>query len=161
MTLRYGPYSIGRLIYYSLIGQALTTAIRQLDDATVLKTSMLQAMLHDFIVTMGINADVMIMPETVVHDTAKDTMSIGITGNTMDYMIGFCIIKPLSLVDLGISWFGRSKESKVTNHLTIVFNHKASVILHVSSNGSFRRVAFSPLVHIPRLPHNAFCSIYD
>ena len=117
--------------------------------------------LHDSVVAMGVDTNVWILGETVFHDAAEYSVNIGITGYTMDYMIGFCIIKPLSLVDLGISWFGRSKESKVTNHLIIVFNHKASVILHVSNNGSFRRVAFSPLVHIPRLPHNAFCSIYD
>ena len=45
-------------------------------------------MLHDFVVTMGINADVWIMGETEVNDTAKDTMSIGITGDAVDDMIG-------------------------------------------------------------------------
>ena len=37
----------------------------------------------------------------------------------------------------------------------------SSVLFHVSSNDSFGRIAFSPLVHIPRLPHNLLCSIHD
>ena len=57
-------------------------------------------MLHDFIVTMGINADVWIMRETVVHDTAKDTMSIGITSYPMDYMIRLRIVQPLTFIIL-------------------------------------------------------------
>lgn len=68
--------------------------------------------LHDFIVTMGINADVMIMPETVVHDTAKDTMSIGITGNTMDYMIGLSIVQPLTFIYIIIGRFWGWQKAK-------------------------------------------------
>lgn len=44
-------------------------------------------MLHDFVVSMGINADVGIMGETVVHYAAEYSVNIGITGYTMDYMI--------------------------------------------------------------------------
>lgn len=63
--------------------------------------------LHDFVVSMGIYADVGIMGETVFHDTAEYSVSIGITGYTMNNMIWFFIIKPLSFIDPGISGFWR------------------------------------------------------
>jgi hypothetical protein len=62
--------------------------------------------LHDFVVSMGINADVGIMGETEVHDTAEYTVNFWITGNTMDYMIWHSIVKPLPFIDPGISGFG-------------------------------------------------------
>ena len=43
--------------------------------------------LHDYIVTMGINTNVWVVPETVFHDTHEYTMSIGITGNTMELTV--------------------------------------------------------------------------
>ena len=104
--------------------------------------------LHDFIVTMGINADVMIMPETVVHDTAKDTMSIGITGNTMDYMIGLSIVQPLTFIYIIIGRFWGWQESKVADNATIILDDKAAIPFHVCRYDSLRRIAISPLVHI-------------
>ena len=62
--------------------------------------------LHDFIISMGVNANVWIMGEAEVHDAAEYIVNFWITGNTMDYMIRMFIIKPLSFVDLGISGFG-------------------------------------------------------
>ena len=63
--------------------------------------------LHDFIVSMGVNADVWIMGETKVHDAAEYTVNFWITGYPMDYMIWTFIIKPLSFIDPGISGFWR------------------------------------------------------
>ena len=109
--------------------------------------------LHDFVVTMGIYADVRIMREAEFHDAAKNTVSLRVAGNAMDDMIRLRIIYPLTFIDLGISRFWGWQESKVANDLTIIFNHKAAVLFHISSNDCLRGIAFSPLVHIARLPH--------
>jgi hypothetical protein len=61
--------------------------------------------LHDFVVSMGINADVGVMGETVFNDTAEYSVSIGVAGNAMDYMIWLRVIYPLTFIDLGISRF--------------------------------------------------------
>ena len=63
--------------------------------------------LHDFVVSMGVNADVWIMGETEVNDTAEYSVNIWITGYPMDYMIWFFIIKPLTFIDSVISGFWR------------------------------------------------------
>jgi hypothetical protein len=101
------------------------------------------------------------MGEAVFHDTAEYSVSIGITGYTMDYMIWFFVIKPLPFIDPDISGFGGWQKSKVADNLVIVHYNKAPILLHISRNDSFGRVAFSPLVHIPRLPHYLLCSIHD
>ena len=44
-------------------------------------------MLHDFIVTMGINANVWIMRETKVHDVAEYAVDIRVTGYSVNDMI--------------------------------------------------------------------------
>ena len=62
-------------------------------------------MLHNLVVAMGVYADIRIMCEAEIHDAAEDAVSIGVAGNTMDYMIRLNIIYPLTFVDLGISWF--------------------------------------------------------
>ena len=62
--------------------------------------------LHDFVVSMGINADVGVMGETVFNDTAEYSVNFWITGYPMDYMIWHSIVKPLPFIDPGISGFG-------------------------------------------------------
>ena len=63
--------------------------------------------LHDSIVTMGVYANVWVMGETEVHDAAEYSVSIWVTGDTVDYMIWLFIIKPLAFIDPGISEFWR------------------------------------------------------
>ncbi len=101
------------------------------------------------------------MGEAEVHDAAEYTMNIGIAGYTVDYMIRAFIIKPLAFIDLGVCRFWRFEESEIADDYSIIFNHKATVLLHITSYDSLRRVAFSPLVHIARLPHYLLCSIHD
>ena len=118
-------------------------------------------MLHDSVVLMGINANVGIMGGTVIHDTSEYSVSIWVTGDTVDYMIWLFIIKPLAFINPGISRLWGCKESKVAHNLSIIFNHKAAIPFHVSSYNSLRWITFSPLVHISRLPHYFLCSIHD
>jgi hypothetical protein len=110
---------------------------------------------------MGVNPDVWVMPETVVHDAAEYTVSIGITGYAVDNVIRALIIKPVAFIDLGVCRFRGWQKSEVANNLIVILNYKTAILLHVSRNDNFGRVAFSPLVHIARLPHYVLCSIHD
>lgn len=110
-------------------------------------------MLHNSVVSMGVNPNVGVFRETEFHDTPEYTMSIWKTANPMDYMIWQFIIKPPTFIDPGISGFLGWKESEIANSLAIIFNDKTAIPFNVSHNNSLRRVAFSPLVHITRLPH--------
>ena len=61
---------------------------------------LLDVVLHDSIILMGIDADVCIMREAEVHDRAKDAVDVRIAGNTMDDMIRLSIIQPFAVVYL-------------------------------------------------------------
>ena len=54
--------------------------------------------LHDMVVPVGVYPNVWVFGETEFHDAPEYTMSIGITGNTMDYMIGLSIVQPLTFI---------------------------------------------------------------
>ena len=69
-------------------------------DTTIGEAVLLDVVLHDTIILMGIDADVCIMRETEVHDIAKDTMYIWVAGYTMNDMIGLYVIQPLTIVYL-------------------------------------------------------------
>ncbi len=155
MTLRYGPYSIGRLIYYSLIGQALTTAIRQLDDATVLKTSMLQAMLHDFIVPMGVDADVTAKSETVVENVAHDAMVTGKTGYPVNDIIRLNVVNPFASADYGIRGIRPGDEGPCGNGHISVQQEIALAAVDVKPYLIFRRVIVAPLMRIAAASHDS------
>ena len=118
-------------------------------------------MLHDMIVSVGINTNVWVFGKTELHNATEYTVSIRITTDPMDYMIWQLIIKPPTFIDSGISGFWGWQESEIANDLAVIFNDKAAIPFNISHNNSLRRVAFSPLVHVTRLPHYLLCSIHD
>ena len=61
--------------------------------------------LHDMVVPVGVNPNIGVFGETVVHYVPEYTVSIRITTDPMDYMIWLFIIKPPTFIDPGISWF--------------------------------------------------------
>ena len=70
----------------SLISQALV-ARSEVDDATIGKTVLLDVILHDTVVPVGINTDVCITREAEIHDVAEDSVNIWVTGDSMYDMI--------------------------------------------------------------------------
>jgi hypothetical protein len=69
-------------------------------------------MLHDFVVSMGVNTNVWIMGETIVHDAAEYAVNIGITGYTMDYMIRLPIVQPLTFIYIKNVGSGDGRKAK-------------------------------------------------
>ena len=61
--------------------------------------------LHNLVVMMGIYADVRVMREAEVHDAVKYAMNIWIASYSMYNMIRLCVIKPLAIIDSGVSRF--------------------------------------------------------
>ena len=53
----------------------------------------LYIVLHDSIVSVGVNANIRIVGETELHDVAEDAMSVWIAGNSMNDMISLYVIK--------------------------------------------------------------------
>ena len=59
-----------------------------MNDAAVSEPVLQYVVLHDMIVLMGVNADVALMGKTEFHDAFEDAMYVGVTGNTVNDMIG-------------------------------------------------------------------------
>ena len=76
-----------RLSIQFLISETLII-VGKVDDATIGKAVLLDIVLHDPIVLMGIDTNVCIMRKAEVHDGAENTMDIRVTGNTMYDTIG-------------------------------------------------------------------------
>ena len=82
-----------------LISQTLV-AINEVNDAAIGEAVLLDIVLHDMVVLMGIDADVCITLETEVHDVAEDVVNIRVAGNAMYDMIGLYVIQPLTILYL-------------------------------------------------------------
>ena len=53
----------------------------------------LYIVLHDSIVSVGVNANIRIVGEAELHDVAEDATSVWIAGNSMNDMISLYVIK--------------------------------------------------------------------
>ena len=74
--------------------------IGKIDDAAIGKAMLLDVVSHDFVVTMGVDADVGFTGKAKVHNAAEDTMCIRQTGYTMDDMIGLLVVQPIAIIYL-------------------------------------------------------------
>ena len=74
--------------------------IGKIDDAAIGKAMLLDVVSHDYVVTMGVDADVVIIGKAEVHDAAEDTMYIRQTGYAMNYMIGLLVVLPIAIIYL-------------------------------------------------------------
>ena len=82
-------------------------AVGEVDDATIGELVLLNVVLHNQIILMGIDADVCIMRKAVIYDLAENAVNIRITGNAMDDVIGFYIIQPFTIIYTRVCRFRR------------------------------------------------------
>ena len=142
-----------------MISEALIS-VSKVDDTALGEAVLLDVVLHDTVVLMGIDSDVYIMRETEVHDIAKDAVNIWITGYTMNDMVGQGVVCPLTIIYLRVGRLRRVQKGEIADDATSVLNDKATMLLHIADDDSLRRVAVSPLVHVTRLPHDLLCGLY-
>ena len=109
---------------------------------------LLDVVLHDTVILMGIDTNVFIMREAEVHDIAKDAMSIRVAGYTMYDVIGLYVVKPLAVVYLRVGWLWRRQKSEITHDMASILYDIATMLFHIADDECLRRVAISPLVHI-------------
>ena len=88
-----------------LIGQPFISRCKE-DDSAVGEAMLLDVVLHDKVVAVGVDADVAIFREGVFHDVAEHVVYIGVTGDAVDDMVGLFVIHPMAVVYLHICWFG-------------------------------------------------------
>ena len=59
-----------------------------MNDAAVSEPVLHYVVLHDMIVLMGVNADVVLMGKTEIYDAFEDAMCVGEAGNAVNDVIG-------------------------------------------------------------------------
>jgi hypothetical protein len=59
-----------------------------MNDAAVSEPVLQYVVLHDMIILVGVNADVVFMGKTEIYDAFEDAMRVRKTGNTVNDMIG-------------------------------------------------------------------------
>ena len=124
-------------------------------------------MLHDQIVSMGVDAEVGRMAKAVIQQRRHNAMALGQTSYAMNDKIRF-IIEPSSvdalargqlvIVDGRIRWFGPGDERKSTYWLAISIEHQiAAASLDVSLEDLGRWITAHPLTQIAAATHNGAC----
>ena len=59
-----------------------------MDDAAILETLFLDDMLHDVVVLVRVDTEIRLCLSTELNDAVEYAVNVGITGNTMDDVIG-------------------------------------------------------------------------
>ena len=120
-----------------------------MNDAAVSEPMLQYVVLHDMIVLMGVNADVVLTGKTEVHDAFEDAMRVWGTGNTVKG-----VVKPFTVINLGVSRFWGGQKGKVANDLPSILYHIATILSHIRKHNLLGRIAVLPLVRVPRIGHN-------
>jgi len=147
-------------LYDFLVRQSFIAG-SEVDDAAVGKSMLGDVVLHDGIVTMGVNADVRVARETIGHDVIKHMMRVRITGDAMDYMVRHFVVQPPAIVYCRVGRFRRRNESEIRDHLFCFLYHVAHTVLHVGSNNRLGRIAVHPLMPIAGRAHNPLGCVQD
>ena len=91
----------GRTVSMQLISQAFVTG-SEIDDAAVCEAVGGDAVPHDMVVPVSIDADVRLLLETPVHQGGEDSMRIRRAGYAVNDMVGRSVIQPSAIIDMGI-----------------------------------------------------------
>ena len=141
-----------------LIREALV-AVREVDDAAVPETGFPDAVLHDVVVTVGVDAEVALPFQAPCDDVGEHPVSVRETGDAVDYMVRQRIVHPTAALDHVVSWFRRRHEGEIGNDTSIVFNDESPTHSDIFPDGVRRRIPVRPLVGVPALTHDAPCRI--
>ena len=143
-----------------LIGQPLV-AVSQMDNAAVEEAIFPDVVLHDAVVAVGIDANVVLMGEAVVHDASEDAVGTRRTGNAMDDAVGLFVVEPRPVVDVVVGGFRRGQEGEVAHDEAVVLDDETAVAFYVGLYGQERRIVVGPLAGVARTAHDGLCFSED
>ena len=98
-------------IIYLLISQPLIT-VKQMDDATIVKSRLCQRSLHGLVIPVGVNADVTGLCEAIIKDAGHDPVLSMRTCHAMKNIIRPVGVNPLSIVNDSVGGIGAGNKRK-------------------------------------------------
>jgi hypothetical protein len=103
----------------------------KVDNPATSKTILLDVVLHNMVVPMGVYTDIAILGKTEVHDALEDAASFWNAGNTMNNMVGKVIVYPLAIIYLGVGRLRGRQKRKVSHNTATIFNDIATTLINV------------------------------
>ena len=137
-----------------LEGQPLV-AVEQMDDATIAESGLLKAVLHDEVVAVCVDANVVGMSEAIAENVCHYTMMIWQTRHAVNDIVGAFVVNPFTLLYLAISDVGSGDKGKGSDVRIVFFQQIAVAVLNVLSQLVYRRVGVVPLMEIAGFAHDA------
>ena len=117
---------------------------------------MLNAVLHDVVVTMGVYADVGLMLKAPVHYGAENAVNLRQASNPMHNVVRTGVFQPGPAFNIIIGRFRRRDIGKIANNPLTLRHHKAVAGGNIGLNNLTGRVAVHPLADVAACAHNAF-----
>ncbi len=112
-------------------------------------------MLHDHVVAMGVDADVLCLLEGEVKHCFQDALGALLAGNAMDDSVRL-VVEPLSLVDLRISDIGTGYQCESGDGFPALFHHITDALADILTEDVGRGVTICPLLLVTTLAHLLF-----
>jgi len=141
------------MLFESLIGQAFC-ARGDVDDAAILEPVPAQVVLHDLVIFMCIDPDIVRDAVQVIHHGPKYAVYVRQFGNAMDDIIRLFVVQPGAAFDDGIGGI-RGRDAGEVGHDTPILHHHLSIPrADVPPHHLFGGVTLGPLVGISRCEHD-------
>ena len=116
-----------------------------------------EVVLHDSVVAVRVDADVLLVGKAEVHDVAEDAVDVGSARDAMDDVIGQGVVEPLAVVDFRVGGLGRAQKRKIAHNPSVFLDDEAAILCDVGPYRFERGVSLSPLRGIARRCHDALC----
>ena len=116
-----------------------------------------EVVLHDSVVAVRVDADVLLVGKAEVHDVAEDAVDVGSARNAMDDVIGQGVVEPLAVVDFRVGGLGRAQKRKIAHNPSVFLDDEAAILCDVGPYRFERGVSLFPLRGIARRCHDVLC----
>ena len=123
------------------------------DDAEICETVFLDAMAHDDVVGVGVDAQVVGLRGAEGDDGVESSVERGVGCDAMADHIGVVVVEPSWTGDVGVVWFGRGYECEGGDDLLVEGEDVGVVGVDVVGHGLDAWVCVGPLRWVACAPH--------
>ena len=144
---------VASALFQPLVGKALGAGC-DIDDAAVLESVFEKVVLHNQIVTVGVDADIVRDPVQVLHHYIEHAPDLRQFRHPVNHIIGLVVIQPGTIVNAGISGIRGRDAGEIGHDAPILLHHLPIPRADVPPHHLFGGVTFGPLVGIARGQHD-------